>query len=131
MYCVFYAFVDQPVTKPTMDSRTIVISCTAVFFLISSVTVVVVIIVLCIVFKKKSKRRKQEDVPVYESVELPPSAEPVNRFKNNWTSTKAQQFDDNYYDEVKIISENENQFELTENEAYSSFKLPPESESPT
>ena len=112
LICSPCIIVDQP---PTVII--IVTSCAAAF--ITFVTAIAAVII-CIVLKKKGMTMKeQEDVPVYESVPLPPNVALTEPCKSDWTATKAQESGENYYDEVKTIHEN---ITLTENDAYSFFK---------
>ena len=56
---------------------------------------------------------------MYESVPLPPNVALNEPCKSDWTSTKDQESD--MIDEVKTVHKNITQFEMTENDAYSSF----------
>ena len=107
-------------TKPTEINNTfilVVTTCTTAF--ITFVTAIAVTVVICIVLKKKDKRiNEQEDVPVYESIPLPPNVALYETSKYDWNSTKVQESDENYYDEIKIIRESITQFELKDNYAY-------------
>ena len=106
-------------TKPTEINNTfipVVATCTVVFFTFVTSFAVVII---CIVLKKKGQRiQEQDDVPVHELIPLPPNVALNEPCKSDWTSTKDQESDENYYDEVKTIRENVTQFAMTENDAY-------------
>ena len=75
------------------------------------ITAIIIMVVICLLFKK-GKKKKQSPEHTYDSVSLPPSALP---------SLPNPNLD---YDEVKTMNCSDDQFELTKNAAYSSFKLP-------
>lgn len=101
----------------TITTVAVVMVC-AVVFLILLITAVMIMIYT--VLKKKAKRsqeQEQQDVSIYESIsESDTFTEPM---KCEWATNKPS--GDNVYDEIKAIVDTTTEFELTDNEAYSTF----------